>query len=194
MLRAATLPDDPESSIDLLLKAQSGDADALNRLLERYLPRLQRWASGRMPAGIRSMSDTADIVQDAVIHALKNLGTLEIRSEGAMVAYLRRSIHNRIIDQFRRHQRRPHEEIPADAEATGTSPLEAAIGAEAIATYERALDSLRDEERQAVILRVELGLDYDAIATQLGKPSADAARMSVRRAIDRLADAMRHAR
>ena len=55
MSQIAAMADDPESSIDLLLKAQSGDAQALNALLERYLPRLQRWASGRMPSGIRSM-------------------------------------------------------------------------------------------------------------------------------------------
>jgi RNA polymerase sigma-70 factor (ECF subfamily) len=192
MTQVAEMPDDPERSIDLLLKAQSGEEDALNRLLARYLPRLQRWASGRMPAGIRSMSDTGDIVQEAVINALRNLDTLEIRTDGALQAYLRQSVKNRIIDQFRRHGRRPpREEIPDDAVAAGTSPLEAAIGAEALENYERALEALREEDRQVIILRVELGLDYAEIATQLGKPSADAARMAVRRAIDRLADAMR---
>jgi RNA polymerase sigma factor (sigma-70 family) len=192
MTQIAEMPDDPEKSVDLLLKAQSGDDDALNRLLARYLPRLQRWASGRMPAGIRSMSDTGDIVQEAVINALRNLDTLEIRTEGALQAYLRQSVRNRIIDQYRRHGRRPpREEIPEDAVAAGTSPLDDAIGAEALENYERALESLKDEDRQVIILRVELGFDYAEIATQLGKPSADAARMAVRRAIDRLAEAMR---
>jgi DNA-directed RNA polymerase specialized sigma24 family protein len=41
------------------------------------------------------------------------------------------------------------------------------------------------------VLRVELGLGFDEIADQLGKPSADAARMAVARAIARLADEMR---
>jgi RNA polymerase sigma-70 factor, ECF subfamily len=192
MTQMAEMTDDPERSIDLLLKAQSGEEDALNRLLARYLPRLQRWASGRMPAGIRSMSDTGDIVQEAVISALRNLDTLEIRTEGALQAYLRQSVRNRIIDQYRRHGRRPpREEIPEDAVAAGHSPLEEAIGEEALENYERALESLREEDRQVIILRVELGLDYAEIATQLGKPSADAARMAVRRAIDRLAEAMR---
>ena len=192
MPQTAAMPDDPESSVDLLLKAQSGDSQALNRLLERYLPRLQRWASGRMPAGIRSMSDTGDIVQEAVISALRNIETLEIRTEGALLAYLRRSVNNRIIDQFRRHGRRPpREEIPEDAVAAGPSPLEAAIGAEALENYERGLASLREEDRQAIVLSVELGLNYDEIAAQLGKPSAAAARMAVTRALKRLADAMR---
>jgi RNA polymerase sigma factor (sigma-70 family) len=188
------MADDPNSSIDLLLKAQSGDAEALNLLLERYLPRLQHWASGRMPMGIRTMSDTADIVQEAVINALRNLNTIEIRSEGALQAYLRQAVKNRIIDQFRRHKRRPpREELPEDAAALDTSPLEAAIGAEAVERYERALASLRDEDRHAIMLRVEQTLDYDTIAKDLGKPTANAARMAVKRALERLAQAMARA-
>jgi RNA polymerase sigma-70 factor (ECF subfamily) len=184
-----------DSSVDLLLKAQAGDDEALNGLLARYLPRLQRWASGRLPTGVRTMLDTGDLVQDAIINALRHLNTLEVRTEGALQAYLRRAVNNRIIDLYRRAARRPaREEIPEDAEARGTSPLEAAIGAEALERYERALTCLRDEERQAIVLRVELGLDYDEMAVQLGKPSAAAARMAVTRAIARLAEEMRHAR
>ena len=180
-----------DSSVDLLFKAQSGDAQALDRLLARYLPRLQRWASGRLPAGVRTMRDTGDVVQEAVISALRHLNTLEIRTDGALQAYLRRSVHNLIIDLHRAKSRRPmREEMPDDAIAPGTSPLEAAIGAEALENYERALACLREEDRQAIVLRVELGLDYQEMATELGKPSPDAARMAVTRAIVRLADQM----
>jgi RNA polymerase sigma-70 factor (ECF subfamily) len=184
-----------DSSVELLLKAQSGDGEALNGLLTRYLPRLKRWASGRLPAGVRTMLDTGDLVQDAIINALRNLNTLEIRTEGALQAYLRRAVNNRIIDLYRRAGRRPiREEMPQDAVSMATSPLEAAIGAEAVESYERALATLKDEERQAIVLRVELGLDYEEMATQLGKPSAAAARMAVSRAIARLADEMRRER
>jgi RNA polymerase sigma-70 factor (ECF subfamily) len=180
-----------DSSVDLLLKAQSGDGDALNELLARYLPRLQRWASGRLPAGVRTMLDTGDLVQDAIINALRHLNTLEIRTESALQAYLRQAVKNRIIDLYRRAARHPvREEIPENALADDTSPLEAAIGAEALECYERALASLKHDEREAIVLRVELGLDYEEMATQLGKPSADAARMAVTRAIARLAREM----
>ena len=181
-----------ESSVELLVRAQSGDGSALNDLLARYLPRLTRWASGRLPAGMRTMLDTNDLVQDAVINALRNLDTLEIRSEGALQAYLRRAVHNRIIDLYRRAGRRPmRQEMPEDAPSQRTSPLEAAIGAEAIEVYERALATLSESDQQAIILRVELGFEYAEIAAQLGKSNADAARMAVSRAIARLADAMR---
>lgn len=184
-----------DSSVELLVKAQSGDGEALNGLLARYLPRLKRWATGRLPAGMRTMLDTNDLVQDAVINALRNLDTLEIRTEGTLQAYLRRAVNNRIIDLYRRAGRRPTRlEMPEDAASPAASPLEAAIGAEAVESYERALATLSDTDQEAIVLRVELGLDFEEIATQLGKPSADAARMAVSRAIARLADAMRHKR
>jgi RNA polymerase sigma factor (sigma-70 family) len=141
------------------------------------------------------MLDTNDLVQDAIVNALRNLNMLEIRSEGALQAYLRRAVNNRIIDLYRRAARRPvREELPEDAVSPGASPLEAAIGAEAIEPYERALDALSETEREAIVLRVELGLDFEEIAKQLGKPSADAARLATTRAIARLADEMRHKR
>src|ERR1700694_3180459 len=110
-----TPPDDPESSVDLLMKAQSGDEEARNELLARYLPRLQRWASGRLPSGVRTMLDTGDLVQDAVINALRHLNPLEIRTESALQVYLRRAVNNRIIDLYRRAGRRPaRQELPED--------------------------------------------------------------------------------
>jgi RNA polymerase sigma factor (sigma-70 family) len=181
-----------DTSVELLVRAQSGDGEALNGLLARYLPRLRRWASGRLPVGMRTMLDTSDLVQDAVINALRNLDTLEIRTEGTLQAYLRRAVNNRIIDLYRRAARRPtRQEMPEDAASPAASPLEAAIGAEAVESYERALATLSDADQEAIVLRVEMGLDFDEIATQLGKPSADAARMAVTRAIARLAAEMR---
>jgi RNA polymerase sigma-70 factor (ECF subfamily) len=180
-----------DSSVDLLVKAQSGDETALNQLLERYLPRLRRWASGRLPFGLRTMLDTGDLIQDAIVSALPHLRKLEIRSESAFLFYLQRAVKNRIIDLHKRSRRRPvREKIPVDAAAAGLSPQEEAIGAEALERYERALASLKSEERQALVLRVELGLDYQEIATELAKPSPDAARMAVTRAMVRLAEKM----
>jgi RNA polymerase sigma factor (sigma-70 family) len=180
-----------DSSVELLQKAQSGDNDALNQLLARYLPRLRRWASGRLPGGLRTMLDTGDLVQDAIINTLPHLKRLEIRSDRALQFYLQRAVKNRIIDLHKRSRRRPaREEVPLDLPAANTSPDEAAIGTQLLERYERALESLKKEDRDAIWLRVELGLDYDEMATQLGKPSADAARMAVTRAIVRLADKM----
>jgi len=190
------MPDVPgDSSVDLLMKAQAGDGDALDQLLARYLPRLRRWASGRLPSSARTMMDTGDLVQDAVISALRHLSTLEVRTDGAFLVYLRKSVNNRIIDAYRRAGRRPERlELSEDAPANGTSPFDAVVGAEAVDRYDAALSRLTEDERRAIVLRVELGYDYSELAVELGKPSVDAARMAVTRAIARLAREMRNGR
>ena len=182
-----------DQSVTLLLKAQAGDNDALNQLLTRYLPRLQRWARGKLPWGLRTMLDTGDLVQDAVVNALPHLDKLEIRTERALFYYLQRAVKNHVIDLQKRARRRPaRAEMPECFPAAGISPQEAAIGAEELERYERALASMKNDDRQAIVLRVDRGLAYEEIATQLGKPSADAARMAVTRAIVRLAARMGH--
>ena len=62
--RTRPMVTDPESSVELLERARAGDSDALDRLLGRYLPRLRRWASGRLPRRARDLSDTDDLVQE----------------------------------------------------------------------------------------------------------------------------------
>src|SRR5215813_2019112 len=46
------------ASLELLARARSGDANALNDLCARYLPRMQKWAHGRLPAWARGALDT----------------------------------------------------------------------------------------------------------------------------------------
>ena len=70
------------------------------------------------------------------------------------------------------------------------SPLEQAIGRDAVARYDAALTRLSDVDREAIIARVELDQGYEEIARALDKPSANAARMTVTRAVARLAREM----
>ena len=70
------------------------------------------------------------------------------------------------------------------------SPLEEAIGQQALDNYERALERLRPDERETIIARVEMGLSYEELAAVLGKPTADAARKAAQRAVIRLAQEM----
>jgi RNA polymerase sigma-70 factor (ECF subfamily) len=185
-------PVDFETSLALFERARAGDAEARDALLARYLPRLQRWATGRLPARARGATDTQDVVQDTVIQTFRRLERIEVRGEGALLAYLRQGVLNRIRDHFRRAERRP-EPTALDSQMAGTeaSPLECAIGVEATARYERALQQLKPDDRAAIIARVELGASNEEIAAALGKPSANAARMAVERALVRLVDAMR---
>jgi RNA polymerase sigma factor (sigma-70 family) len=163
--------------------------------MDRYLPRLSRWASGRLPNWARDVSDTDDLVQDTLMRSVANLNHFEARGAGALQAYLRGAVMNRIRDEIRRRRVKPVA-APLDSSmpANSQSPLEAAIGSETLAKYDRALERLDAETREAVIARIEMGCSYAEVAELMDKPSADAARMTVSRALVRLAEEMRRGR
>lgn len=186
---------DGESSFDLLNRARAGDPAALDRLIARHLPRLRRWASGRLPARARDRGDTEDLVQETVVQTLRKIGTFVPTREGALQAYLRQAVMNRIRDAIRRAHRRPEATSLDEAlPAADASPLEQAIGKEALARYDAALAMLKPAEQEAIIGRIELGYDYEELATVLGKPTSEAARVAVHRAMLRLAEVMRDGR
>jgi RNA polymerase sigma-70 factor (ECF subfamily) len=182
---------DGDSSHVLVSRAQSGDAAALDRLCARYLPRLERWAHGRLPGWARGALDTQDIVQDTLTQVVRRLDTFQPRHDGAFQAYVRQALLNRVRDEIRHAQRHPAADpIDTAAPASMPSPLEEAIGAEALERYEGALQRLKPADRDAIILRVELGLSHAEIAQAIGKPSVAAAHMTVSRALVRLAQEM----
>lgn len=180
-----------ETSLDLLERARAGDASALDALVARHLPRLRRWASGRLPRWARDVADTQDLVQETLFQTFKKIERFEWRGEGALQAYLRQGVLNRIRDELRKAGRRPAaRELDAEAPDTAASPLEQAIGSQAVERYETALEKLRAEDREAIIARIEMGFTHEELAQLLGKPSANAARMAVERALVRLAEEM----
>ena len=137
------------------------------------------------------MVDTDDLVQVAVMRALNKVGRFEPRREGAFLAYLRRILLNAVRDEIRRVARRPGTEDMSEDLADGAPPaVEQAIGREAMQAYEAALAELNDAQQEAVILRVEFGYTFSEIAEATGSPSANAARMTVARALVRLGEAM----
>ena len=139
-----------ESSLDLLERARAGDRSALEALVARYLPRLRRWAGGRLPPWARDLADTQDLVQDTVIEAFKRIGHFKPVGDGALQAYLRQAVMNRIRTEIRRLRRRPAASALDTALVDpAPSPLEAAIGSKAVERYERALFRLAQEMRQA---------------------------------------------
>ena len=178
------------TSVELLSRARAGDDEALNDLCARYLPRLQRWAHGRLPAWARGALDTHDIVQDTLAQVVQRLGSFEPRHDGAFQAYLRQALLNRVRDQIRWAQRRPTDALASDRPADEPSPIEEAIGSEALARYEAALQRLKPADREAIIARIELGHSYTDVARALGKPTVAAAHVAVSRALVKLAKEM----
>lgn len=181
----------PASTVELLDLARKGDQDALDRLFARYQAPLRRWASGRLPRWARDLTDTDDLVQEALLQTFRRIDQFEPRGSGALFAYLRQAVLNRIRDELRRRGRRPDETgLDGTEPDTVVSPLEEAIGSEMAERYERALTRLSPQEQELIIARVEMDCSYEELAESLGKPTPDAARKAAKRALVRLAEEM----
>jgi RNA polymerase sigma factor (sigma-70 family) len=176
-----------EPTVELIFKARTGDRAACEALLQRCLPSLKRWAHGRLPAAARGLLDTGDLVQEAAFSAIRRLDTFEPRHVGAMQAYLRQSVINRIRDEIRKLGTRPvAETLPEELSSSETSPLENVIQQEAYERYRAALEELRPRDRELVVARIEAQWTINEIAEKFGFQSSDAARMAIARAVERL--------
>lgn len=183
------------SSLQLVVRAKGGDELARNEICRRYLPRLRRWAHGRLPKHVDGVLSTEDIVQETLLKVINGLNRFEPSHDGSFQAYLSQALRNRIFDERRKAGRRPvADELDVTHPATSPSPLEETIGRENLERYEAALERLGPLDRGAVTMRLEWGFSYAEIARDLSLPSSGAATMRVKRAVVRLAEDMSHGR
>ncbi len=181
-----------ESSLDLLGRARRGDPEALDRFCRRFRPILRRWAAGRLPQWARDLVDSDDLVQDTLLRTVHKLDTFEPRHDGALQAYLRQVLQNRIRDEIRKKSRSPERDsLDPQTPDAGPSPLEESVGLQNLERYEAALARLDEDDREMIVLRVEMGLSYEELAAAVRKPSPNAARMSVMRAVVRLGEELK---
>jgi RNA polymerase sigma-70 factor (ECF subfamily) len=126
---------------------------------------------------------------------IKHKDRFEPHGKGAILAYLRTIILNRIRDAARRTKTRgvPDDIDDHEIASSADSPYDQFVARTTRAHYEAALAQLADDQREGIVLRVELNLQWDEIAHELGKNSPDAARVFVSRALIRLAEEMNRA-
>lgn len=183
--------EDWQSTAVLIARIRGGDEAALDALLRRYLKPLSRWAHGRLPESCRDLAETQDLVQVTLVRALKYMDRFEPRHEGAFLAYLRQILLNEIRAHIRRTAGKRSLQLVEALVEQSPSPLDRAIGQDEWRRYEEALATLEADEQQGIILRLELGFTHQQVAQALGKPTPDAARMLVARAMVRLTERMR---
>jgi RNA polymerase sigma-70 factor, ECF subfamily len=179
------------STLDLVARVRSGDQDALEVVCLRCLKGLRCFAAGRVPPRIKGMLDTQDLVAEALEKGLARLLDLDLGREGALMAYFRQVLKNLIVDKIRAANRAPTTTLLDDQHVDDTlSPLERALDREKVELYEDALQRLKPRDAETIILRVEQQASYNDIAIYMGLPTANAARIAVRRALFRLAHEM----
>lgn len=176
-----------EPTVVLIRRIQAGDGAAREQLLHRFLPVLRRWAHGRLPAHVRDLNETDDLVQSTLMRAMRHLEKFDESGPGAFLAYLRQALLNQVRDEIRRHQRRPeHTGVDTEmSDAETPSMIEQLVGDERLRAYEHALAALPKRQQGLIVMRVEFGMSYPEIAAEVGS-NPDAVRVMVARAIVRM--------
>jgi len=174
---------------ELLGRIRDGDADACGALLERYRSRLEIFLRARLSAAARSLLETQDLVQEACIKTLPHVDRFQHRGIGSFWGYLRRIALNCVNDVYRQRAamngncRLPQESWCAPA-APDSPPITGLLVREQFESFEKVLEKQTEKRRHALLMRLELGLDYQTIADECGFPTANAARMDVQRTIE----------
>ena len=189
----------------LVALAKDGDESALDQLCKVYGERVRWVVRFRMGGELRSKLESMDLVQDALVCALKDLGNFTYKSEGDFLRWLSEIAENRLrdhLDKLHADKRDIRKEVRLDsyrpttgesfAGAVGpidlTTPSVIMSKREDLAKLAKAIDTLKPEYRKVIVLTKIEGLSYKEIADRLGK-SNDAVRMLVSRAIAALSGA-----
>ena len=188
----------------LVALVKDGDESALNQLCRIYGARVHWIIRLRMGRELRSKFESMDLVQDTLIHALGRLENFTYNNEGDFVRWLSTIAENVIrgsLKKLHTDKRDIHREVPLVGHrpnnsgrfATTPGPIDATTPSvimsrrEELAELERAIDQLKPEYREIIILTKIEGLSYKEISERLDK-SHDAVRKLVSRAILALAD------
>jgi RNA polymerase sigma-70 factor (ECF subfamily) len=187
-----------QQSQELVRRAQAGDRAAFDALLSRNEARLARLVKKRMGSELRATEDSQDVIQSALAEAVRALPSFEYRGEGSFLRWLGTIVEHRVrnhVRALRREKRTREAEArgvrPGELAAPDPSPSQNAIGLEFEARYAEALERAAPEDKELLLLHLELGASHGEIAAALGLASPDAARMRLGRALARLNGAMR---
>ena len=198
--------DSGQATVHLLDRFKAGDDQALDQLYGRYYDRMVAVVRLRMGTKLRAKMESMDVVQEAFLASLNGLKTFSYRGEGAFFHWLCKVIENRIrdlVERFGAQKRDPAKEVPlwpgrSSAEsvfgpisdlAVSASPASEAALREETQRLEKAIDTLSEQQREALLLVRYEQLAFDEAASVMGK-TPDAVRMLVGRAIVALAKSL----
>lgn len=193
----------------LLVALRTGDRDLQGKVLQHYEPWLRLLARFQMETRLQRKFDPVDVVQQALLEALKSFASFRGHSEPELAAWLRGILARVLAHEVRRYhgaqKRDAGREIPLETVITaglddtscrlggiatdGVTPSARLIQREGEVALARALEHLSEEHRQVITLRHLEGLPHEAIAQRLGR-SSGAVRMLWVRALAELRRAL----
>ena len=149
---------------ELAVRAHAGDREAFGELVKRYAGQARRVAR----AVLGNEADADDAAQDAFLAALRNMGRYD--PNRPFGPWLMRIVANAATDRRRRRKVRLTEQIPAQAPDREPGPDRMVLRREFHTALERALASLPERKRMAVVLFDVEGYSHEEVARILNIP------------------------
>lgn len=189
---------------DWVARATTGDPQAVEALLERYVPWMQRYVRHHVGALVAAKESSSDLVQSVCREAIERLrdGRFQYRGEAQFRQWLQRAAVMKMMNRHRHYlaQRRDaRRELRAGGDDPSSPGVEAlpdpgrfrgphseAAWSEELEQFEHAFASLPDRYREIISLSYVDGLSHAEIAGELGVTEANS-RMLLSRALARLA-------
>lgn len=194
------MSDDDSHDTQLVARLRSGDEAALAEFVEANRHALMGFLHARIGAHLAKKVEAEDILQDASLEAIRSLDKAPLESWDPL-HWLFQICERKIIDAHRRFfasQKRDASReaaIPDHSEAAGgLANLLAASMTTPSAAFSRdqrqlqvlaALDTLPEDQREALRLRYLVGLPSKEIAQKLGKTDG-AVRVMLSRSLGKL--------
>jgi RNA polymerase sigma-70 factor, ECF subfamily len=149
---------------DLILQARRDDVEAYNLLVSRWEKRIYNY----LLRLVKNKEDALDISQDVFMKAYQNLRKLE--DPGRFAPWLYRIAHNEAYSLLRKN--RPETDLgDAQAEVWAESgPSRRMLPMEVRLAVERALETLTNDQREAVVLKIYQGFKFEEMAEILDCP------------------------
>jgi RNA polymerase sigma-70 factor (ECF subfamily) len=177
------------STSRLFEQATRGDRDALDQLLERYLPQLHAFVRVRLGQQLRAHESSQDVVQSVCRNLLEARERFDFRGEDRFRAWLFTAALNKVRERHRRlhsDKRDVAREQPVlDPDVTTAmahlvTPSQEAIGNETAAVVQAAIGSLSEEHREVITLSRLVGLPHGVIAEVMERSEAAARQLLAR--------------
>lgn len=189
----------------LVALAKEGDESATDQLCRAYAERVRWMIRLRMGKELRPKLDSMDVVQDALIHALGGITDFTYENEGDFVRWLSKIAENVLRDNrdwFHAEKRDVRKEFPlgngerrrcsrpsrVPGPIATTTPSVILSRKEDLAKLEKAIDGLKPEYKEVVVLTKIEGMGYQEISDRIGK-SSEAIRKLASRAMTALINA-----
>jgi len=195
---------DASQTQELMLRAGTGDQQAVNGLLERHRDALRRMVAMRMDHALQRRVDASDIVQEVLVEANRRLKEYLANPPMPFHLWLRHMAMDRIIDAHRRHREAARRsldreqplyahglpdqsavDLAAMLHDRQLTPAAAATQHELQRRFEAAINRLDETDREVILMRHVEQLSNHEVAQSLGL-SEPAAGMRYLRAIRRL--------